>query len=140
MKITAAITMVLLAAGLFACNTGKTDKLLKHKKWRVYNVTVPPNDPYNNTQLSQAVELKNGYYTDAYYQFLDNNLFIATIAGQPDSGRYSLLSNGKIISVTSANGSRSQEHLVNITKLDENNFDMKVQSGDYHFILHTHKE
>lgn len=140
MKITAAITMVLLSAGFFACNTGKTDKLLKHKKWRVYDVTVPPNDPYNNTQLSQAVELKNGYYTDAYYQFLDNNLFVATIAGQPDSGRYSLLSNGKIISVTSSNGSRSQEHLVNITKLDENNFDMKVQSGDYHFILHTRKE
>ena len=140
MKITAAITMVLLATGLFACNTGKTDKLLKHKKWRVYDVTVPPNDPYNNTQLSQAVELKNGYYTDAYYQFLDNNLFVATIAGQPDSGRYSLLSNGKIISVTSSNGSRSQEHLVNIVKLDEHHFDMKVESGDYHFILHTRKE
>ncbi|UYQ91088.1 hypothetical protein MKQ68_13395 [Chitinophaga horti] len=125
---------------LFACNSGKTDDLLKHKKWRVYDVTVPPNDPYNNNQVSQSVDLKQGYYADAYYQFLDNNVFIATIDNKPDTGRYSLLSNGKIISVTSANGSRKQEHLVNITKLDENNFNMKVKSGDFHFILHTRKE
>lgn len=123
-----------------ACNSGKTNELLMHKKWRVYDVKVPANDPYNSTQVNQAAQLKKGYYTDVYYQFLDNNLFIATNAGVPDSGRYQLLSNGKIISITSANGSRSAEHLLTVVKLDEDHFDMKVVSGDYHFVLCTKKD
>lgn len=129
-----------LAVGLAACSGGKTDTLLKHKKWKVYDVAVPPSDPYNNDQITQAKDLKSGYYSDAYYQFLDDGLFIATIAGVPDSGRYKLLSNGKVISITSSNGSRNAEHLVEVQKLDENNFDMKVASGDYHFILRTRKQ
>jgi predicted Ser/Thr protein kinase len=123
-----------------ACNSSKTNELLIHKKWRVYDVKVPSNEPYNSTQVNQAAELKKGYYTDVYYQFLDNNLFIATNAGQPDSGRYQLLSNGKIISITSPNGSRNAEHLLTVVKLDEDHFDMKVVSGDYHFILCTKKD
>lgn len=131
---------MLLLTGLFACNSSSTDKLLRHKKWRVYDVTVPSGDPYNNTQVTQAIDLKNGYYADAYYQFLDDNMFIATIDGKPDTGRYSLLSNGKMISVTAPDGSRKQEHRVTIMKLDEDHFNMKVASGDFNFILHTRKE
>lgn len=131
---------LLLIAGLSACNTGQTYKALKHKKWRVYDVSVPKNDPYNNTQITQAIDLKNGYYADVYYQFLDDNVFIATINGVPDTGRYNLLSNGKIISITAPDGSRKSEHLINVTKLDDDNFNMKVASGDFHFILHTRKE
>ncbi|WP_346319516.1 hypothetical protein [Chitinophaga sp. YIM B06452] len=129
-----------LAAIFASCSSGKTNALLQHKKWKVYDVAVPPSDPYNNAQITQARDLKDGYYSDAHYQFLDNGLFIATIAGVPDSGKYTLLSNGKIISITSSNGSRNAEHLVEIEKLDENNFDMKVASGDYHFILRTRKQ
>ncbi|WP_119079901.1 hypothetical protein [Chitinophaga alhagiae] len=134
------LTAPVLALLLAACGSGKTDALLQHKKWKVYDVTVPASAPYNNTQVTQAKDLKSGYYSDACYQFLDNGLFIATIAGQPDSGRYKLLSNGRIISITSANGSRSSEHLVEVTALTEDEFDMKVKSGDYHFILHTRKQ
>ncbi|WP_341837063.1 hypothetical protein WJU16_04155 [Chitinophaga pollutisoli] len=125
---------------LAACNSGKTDALLKHKKWKVYDVTVPAGASYNHVQATQAKDLKDGYYSDAFYQFLDNNLFIATIAGVPDSGKYSLLSNGKIISVTGANGSRSSEHLVEVVKLNENEFDMKVNTGEYYFVLRTRKQ
>ncbi|NLR63231.1 hypothetical protein HGH92_02825 [Chitinophaga varians] len=140
MKLRTIFTVILPAMALFACNTGRTDELLKHKKWRVYDVKVPQGDPYNNTQLIQAKDLKDGYYTDVYYQFLDNNVFVATIAGKPDSGKYFLLSNGKVISVTASNGSRTAENLVTVEKLDESHFDMKVKSGDYHFILRTRKE
>lgn len=139
MQITRYLLCLLLPA-VWACNTGHTNQLLQHKKWRVYDVEAPPNAPYNITQVSQAAELKKGYYSDVYYQFLDNSLFVATIAGKPDSGKYDLLSNGKIISITSANGSRTAEHLVTIIQLDEDHFDMKVRSGDYDFILKTRKE
>lgn len=129
-----------IAVMLAACGSGKTNALLQHKKWKVYDVSVPPKDPYNLVQITQAKDLKNGYYSDVFYQFLDNDMFIATIAGQPDTGRYQLISNGRIISITSPNGSRNAEHLVEVVKLDEQSFDMKVQSGDYHFILHTRKQ
>lgn len=129
-----------MAMVLMACGAGKTDALLKNKKWKVYDVTIPAKDGYNNVQVTQAKDLKDGYYSDAYYQFLDNGLFIATIAGKPDSGRYKLLSNGGIISITAANGARNAEHLVEVVKLDNELFDMKVESGEYHFILRTRKQ
>jgi len=125
---------------LMSCGSGKTNTLLKNKKWKVYDVTIPAKDGYNAVQVTQAKDLKNGYYSDAYYQFLDDGLFIATIAGQPDSGRYKLLSNGSIISITAANGDRKAEHLVEVVKLSDELFDMKVESGDYHFILRTRKQ
>ncbi|WP_341838933.1 hypothetical protein [Chitinophaga caseinilytica] len=128
------------AIALAACNSGKTNALLQHKKWKVYDVTVPAGSSYNHVQASQAKDLKDGYYSDAYYQFLDNDLFIATIGGVPDSGKYSLLSNGKIISVTGANGSRGSEHLVEVVKLTDTEFDMKVTTGEYYFVLHTRKQ
>nr|WP_295867057.1 hypothetical protein [uncultured Chitinophaga sp.] len=140
MKLRTILTVILPVAALLSCNTGKTDQLLKHKKWRVYDVKVPKGDPYNNTQIIQAKDLKDGYYSDVYYQFLDNDVFVATIAGKPDSGKYFLLSNGKVISVTASNGSRTTENLVTVELLDEDHFDMKVTSGDYHFILRTRKE
>ncbi len=129
-----------LCTALASCGSGKANALLQHKKWKVYDVTAPPGDPYNLVQITQAKDLKDGYYSDVFYQFLDNGLFIATIAGKPDSGRYELLSNGKVISVTASGGSRKAEHLVEVTRLNENEFDMKVLSGDYHFILHTRKQ
>lgn len=129
-----------LTMAITACNSSKTDKLLKHKKWKVYDVAIPSGDPYSNEQITQAKDLKSGYYSNAYYQFLDNGLFIATIAGVPDSGRYELLSNGKIISITGASGSRKAEHLVEVQKLDEKHFDMKVSTGEYHFILRTRNQ
>jgi hypothetical protein len=132
-----ALILVLLLA---ACNSNHVNSLLLHKKWRVYDVTIPAGSAYDITQISQATELKRGYYTNVYYQFLDNDIFIATIDNKPDSGKYSLLSNGAIISVTAANGLRSAENLVTVVNLDEQHFDMKVKSGDYYFILKTKAE
>lgn len=129
-----------VALTMAACNSGKTNALLQHKKWKVYDVTVPAGTDYNHVQATQAKDLKAGYYADAYYQFLDNDLFIATIGGVPDSGKYTLLSNGKIISVTGASGNRSAEHLVEVVKLNENEFDMKVNTGEYYFVLRTRKQ
>jgi len=123
-----------------ACNSNKANRLLLHKKWRVYDVQVPASDPYDNTQITQATDLKRGYYSNVYYQFLDNNVFIATIDNKPDSGKYSLLSNGSIISVTASNGLRSAENLVTIVHLDDKLFDMKVKSGEYYFVLKTKAE
>lgn len=142
MQIQARMTILaaILAVVFSACNSGRTNDLLVHKKWRVYDVVVPPDNAYDNTQITQAIDLKRGYYTNVYYQFLDNNLFIATIDNKPDSGKYKLLSDGKVISVTAANGLRSSENLVTVTKLDETHFDMKVKSGEYYFILKTKAE
>jgi hypothetical protein len=123
-----------------ACNSNKANRLLLHKKWRVYDVQIPAGDPYDNTQITQATDLKRGYYSNVYYQFLDNNVFIATIDNKPDSGKYSLLSNGSIISVTASNGLRSAENLVTIVHLDDQLFDMKVKSGEYYFVLRTKAE
>ncbi|MCW3464061.1 hypothetical protein [Chitinophaga nivalis] len=133
-------TVIILGSILGSCNTGKTNQLLQGGKWRVYDVKVPAGDPYNNTQQIQAKDLKNGYYEDVYYQFLQDSIFIATIAGKPDSGKYFILSNGKVISVTASNGSRKTENLVSVEQLDATHFDMKVLSGDFHFILRTKKE
>ncbi|QHS59880.1 hypothetical protein [Chitinophaga agri] len=142
MQIQTRITIfaAIVAVVLSACNSSRTNELLIHKKWRVYDVVVPADNAYDNTQITQAIDLKRGYYTNVYYQFLDNNLFIATIDNKPDSGKYKLLSNGKVISVTGANGLRSSENLVTVTKLDETHFDMKVKSGEYYFILKTKAE
>ncbi|MCF6407392.1 hypothetical protein L3C95_31145 [Chitinophaga filiformis] len=140
MRLQAILCAVVLALAFSACNSGRTNKLLVHKKWRVYDVVVPPGSAYDITQINQATDLKRGYYTNVYYQFLDNNLFIATIDNKPDSGKYKLLSDGKIISVTAANGLRSAENLVTVVKLDETHFDMKVKSGEYYFILKTKAE
>jgi hypothetical protein len=134
------LLLLLLGATMMACGGSRNDKLLKHKKWRVYDVAVPSGDPYDITQVSQATELKRGYYSDAYYQFLDDNLFIATVGGKADSGKYQLLSNGSIISVTAGNGLRNAEHLVTIVHLDDKLFDMKVKSGEYNFVLKTKAE
>jgi hypothetical protein len=139
------LLMALLAIVSSACNSRRNNELLIHKKWRVYDVVVPPESPYDNTQITQAIDLKRGYYTNVYYQFLDNNLFIATIDNRPDTGRYKLLSDGKIISVTASNGLRSSadkvtENLVTIVKLDATHFDMKVYTGEYYFILKTKAE
>jgi hypothetical protein len=136
-----AITLAAILAITFsACNSSRTNELLIHKKWRVYDVVIPPGTAYDITQINQATELKRGYYTNVFYQFLDDNLFIATIDNKPDSGKYKLLSNGKVISVTAANGLRSSENLVTVVKLDATHFDMKVKSGDYYFILKTKAE
>lgn len=137
MKIT---QYLLLSVLLAACNSNHVNSLLLHKKWRVYDVTIPAGSAYDITQISQATELKRGYYTNVYYQFLDNDIFVATIDNKPDSGKYQLLSNGAIISVTAANGLRSAENLVTVVNLDETHFDMKVKSGDYYFILKTKAE
>jgi hypothetical protein len=131
---------LLLALFLTACNSSHTNNLLLHKKWRVYDFVVPPGSPYDNTQITQAIDLKRGYYSNVYYQFLDNNVFIATIDNKPDTGKYQLLSNGAVISITAPNGLRDAENLVTITNLDEKHFDMKVKSGDYYFIIKTKTE
>jgi hypothetical protein len=124
---------------LTACSS-HTNSLLIHKKWRVYDFIVPPGAPYDNTQITQAIDLKRGYYANVYYQFLDNNVFIATIDNKPDTGKYQLLSNGAVISITASNGLRSAENLVTVVNLDEQHFDMKVKSGDYDFIIKTKAE
>jgi hypothetical protein len=135
------ITRFLLLAVLFAaCNSSRTNELLLHKKWRVYDVVVPEGSPYDNTHITQSIDLKRGYYTNVYYQFLDNDVFVATIDNKPDSGKYSILSNGAVISVTASNGLRSAENLVTVVKLDEQHFDMKVKSGEYYFVLKTKAE
>lgn len=130
------LTAACAALLLTACGPD-TEKLLQHKKWKVYDVQPPPGDAYNITQINQAKEFKNGYYTNAYYQFLDNNLFIATIDDKPDSGLYKILSGGHVISITGKDGSRKSEHMITVTKLDADHFDMKVQSDDFQFILMT---
>ena len=132
--------LLFLLLTTLACNSNKANRLLLHKKWRVYDVQVPAGDPYDNTQITQATDLKRGYYSNVYYQFLDNNVFIATIDNKPDSGKYSLLSNGSIISVTASNGLRNAENLVTIVHLDDQLFDMKVKSGEYYFVLRTKAE
>jgi hypothetical protein len=139
-RLQAILSAVILALVFSACNSGHTNKQLMHRKWRVYDVVIPPGSAYDITQINQATELKRGYYTNVFYQFLDDNLFIATIDNKPDSGKYKLLSDGKVISVTAANGLRSAENLVTVVNLDETHFDMKVKSGDYYFILKTKAE
>lgn len=133
----AVITVFLLFT---ACQGKKNNELLMNKKWRVYDVKIPPESPISNTQYIQAQDLKKGYYRDAYYQFLDNNVFVATIAGRSDTGKYFILSNGAMISVTAKNGDRKVENLVTVTRLTDDYFDMQVTSTDFQFILCTKKE
>lgn len=140
MKIRIALAVIATMFVITACQSKKTNDLLMNKKWRVYDVKIPPESPISNTQYIQAQDLKKGYYRDAYYQFLDDNVFVATIAGRSDTGKYFILSNGAMISVTAKNGDRKVENLVTVTKLSENYFDMLVTSTDFQFILCTKKE
>jgi hypothetical protein len=140
MKIRIALAVITTMFVVTACQSKKTNDLLMNKKWRVYDVRIPPESPISNTQYIQAQDLKKGYYRDAYYQFLDNNVFVATIANRSDTGKYFILSNGAMISVTAKNGDRKVENLVTVTKLSEDYFDMLVTSTDFQFILCTKKE
>ena len=140
MRLRILVTVILLSGALTACKTKQANELLMNKKWRVYDVKIPPEAPISNTQYIQAEDLKRTYYKDAYYQFLDNNVFVATIGGKADTGKYYILSNGAMISVTAKNGDRKVENLVTITKLTDDYFDMQVTSTDFQFILCTKKE
>ena len=140
MKIRIYISVIAAMLMATACKTKKSNELLMNKKWRVYDVKIPPDAPISNTQYIQAKDLKEGYYSDAYYQFLNGNVFVATIAGKSDTGRYFILSNGAMISVTAKNGNRKVENLVTVTRLTDEYFDMKVTSTDFQFILCTKKE
>jgi hypothetical protein len=140
MKIRIVLAVITAMFVITACQSQKNDDLLKNKKWRVYDVRIPPDAPISNTQYIQAQDLKKGYYRDAYYQFLDNNVFVATIAGRSDTGKYFILSNGAMISVTAKNGDRKVENLVTVTKLTKDYFDMLVTSTDFQFILCTKKD
>ena len=140
MKIRHLLTAIAVLPLITACQGKKNNELLMNKKSRVYDVKIPPESPISNTQYIQAQDLKKGYYRDAYYQFLDNNVFVATIAGRSDTGRYFILSNGAMISVTAKNGDRKVENLVTVTRLTEDYFDMQVTSTDFQFILCTKKD
>ena len=140
MKIRIVLAVISTILVITACQGKKNNELLMNKKWRVYDVKIPPESPISNTQYIQAEDLKKGYYRDAYYQFLDHNVFVATIAGRSDTGKYYILSNGAMISVTAKNGDRKVENLVTVTKLTEDYFDMQVTSTDFQFILCTKKE
>lgn len=140
MKIRIVLSVISAIGMMAACKSQQNNELLMNKKWRVYDVKVPPDAPISNTQYIQAEDLKKTYYRDAYYQFLKGNVFVATIAGRSDTGKYFILSNGAMISVTAKNGDRKVENLVTITKLTDDYFDMKVTSTDFQFILCTKKE
>lgn len=119
---------------LFACGRSKTEKLLIQKKWEVYDVTPPPG-VFNIEDNNRASDLKEGFYKGAWFKFLPDSFFIASFQGKADSGKYSISSDGKTISLYPKTGGKMYEQ-IQLQHLSADKMEFNTVLADFHLILH----
>lgn len=81
--------------GFSSCGKSHTEKLLTQKRWVVYDVK-PPSGTFNIEKSLRAKQLKNGFYKNAWFEFLEDSLFVASFKGNPDTGRYAIIAKDEV--------------------------------------------
>lgn len=128
--------IIFLACLLFiaACST-QTKKLLVNKTWKVIDVQVPKEIPFDVQNYDQAAALKNGFYKNASFEFKPDGTFIATFQNKPDTGRYRVTNNGHSVELRPQKGNKVYEHL-EIVEISQEELAFKTLiDKDFKFIL-----
>jgi hypothetical protein len=122
---------------LVSCGRAKTERLLLNKKWEVYDVTAPGN--FDIETYNRAQDLKNGFYKNAWFQFLPDSIFITSFSGKSDTGKYHINSGGQTISLYPLYSNKMYEE-IQIQKLDAHFFDFNTLIADFNMTLHLKAE
>ncbi|MBX5438515.1 MAG: hypothetical protein IRZ29_03120, partial [Thermoflavifilum sp.] len=125
----------LLISCLLGCGKTHTRKLLLHKTWHVINVTPPENGSFDIEAARAAEEMKNGFYRNASFTFLDNGLFFTNFNGKIDTGRYEINPGGKIISLYPLQGNKIYEQ-IQIQELNDSTLSFTTVMANFHMVLH----
>ncbi len=131
----AVIFILLLSVCLLSsCGRMRTEKLLMNKRWLVYDVT-PPAGTFNIEKSNRAKELKNGFYKNAWFEFLSDSLFVASFGGKTDTGKYAIRAGGKAVSLFPRYGHTIYEQ-IKIKELKRDRLQFTTQIADFHMLLH----
>lgn len=124
-----------MTAGLLvSCGRAKTEKLLMNKRWVVYDVT-PPKGVFNIEKSNRAQDLKNGFYKNAWFEFLPDSLFVASFGGKTDTGKYVIRMDGETVSLYPRYGHTIYEQ-IEIEQLSEDRLHFNTKVADFHMTLH----
>lgn len=124
---------------LASCGRSRTEKLLLDKTWRVYDVTPPQTGTFDVDASNEAEELKNGFYKNASFEFQTSGIFIATFSGKPDSGKFRIGYDGKIISLYPLHGDKIYEQ-IDIQRLTDSTLDFNTLMAKFDMTLHLKKD
>ncbi|SFV34214.1 hypothetical protein [Thermoflavifilum thermophilum] len=124
-----------LITGIMGCGKAHTRKLLLHKTWHVINVTPPENGSFDIEATRAAEEMKNGFYKNASFTFLDNGLFFTDFNGKTDTGRYEINPGGKIISLYPLHGNKIYEQ-IRIRELNDSILSFTTVMANFDMMLH----
>lgn len=117
-----------------SCGRSRTESLLVGKTWRVTDVTPPPG-VFNVEEANRAEELKDGFYRGAWFRFLADSVFVASLGGKTDTGRYHINATGKVISLYPKGSARMYEQ-IRIRELTAARFSFNTVLADFHLVLH----
>lgn len=120
-----------------SCGKAETEKLLLNKKWEVYDVTAPGN--FDIQAYNRAQDLKDGFYKNAWFQFLPDSLFITSFGGKLDSGKYHVNTGGQTVSLYPLHGGKMYEQ-IQIQKINAHNLDFNTLMADFNMTLHLKAE
>lgn len=136
-RLPAIILFAFFLLSLSSCGRSLTEKLLLNKKWEVYDVTAPGN--FDIETYNRAQDLKNGFYKNAWFQFLHDSLFITSFGGKLDSGKYHINTGGQTISLYPLQGGKMYEQ-IQIQKLNSHSLDFNTLISDFNMTLHLKAE
>lgn len=126
---------LVLITCMLGCGKTHTRKLLLHKTWHVVDVTPPENGNFDIEASRAAEEMKNGFYRNASFTFLDNGLFFTNFNGKIDTGRYEINPGGKIISLYPLHGNKIYEQ-IQIRELHDSTLSFTTIMANFYMVLH----
>lgn len=132
------LLLLLVMLGLLSCGRTKTRNLLLDKQWMVKDVT-PPAGTFNVEESNRAEELKAGFYKGAWFKFLPDSIFVASLGGKTDTGRYHINAGGDVIALYPASGGKLYEQL-QVQRLTDNQFAFTTVIANFHLVLHLATE
>lgn len=128
------LLLCLVLAGAASCGRQKTERLLLHKQWLVYDVTPPPG-PFNIEESNRAQELKDGFYKNAWFEFLRDSIFVASVGGKTDTGKYHISGDGSRIALFPKQGTKVYEQ-IEIRQLSAEKLSFNTVVANFHLVLH----
>ncbi len=130
--------VLLIGWGLFAsCGKSGTKELLTNKKWVVEDVT-PPSGAFNIENAQRAKQLKNGFYKGAWFEFLEDSLFVASFGGKVDTAQYALIAKDEV-ELYPKGRSQAYERIL-ILDISQQKLKFNTEMADFKMTLHLKAE
>lgn len=127
-------TLFIVTGFLTSCGKAKTEKLIMNKRWEVYDVTPPPG-LFSVEKSKRAKQLKNGFYKNAWFEFLPDSMFVASFGGKIDTAKYVIRFGGDAISLYPRYGDKIYEQ-IEIVKLTDEKLKFNTEVADFNMTLH----